>query len=451
VSDNEVMYLRVRAVILLCSILGLSLPLLAQNTVSIAVFPLVSTGMPADSPGTIPSDTVASLIRNDVKASQSGPFTVTPITDAPADFDPGVPPDADACQGASYALTSQLFYDSGQQQSQGQVWLYDNSTETLVGTDQFIYANSDEAVETAPFLIDYILGLIPTYTVNVSVEPPGGGSVTDKDNKNALAQGSYIQHGYGALSFNAKPAPGFSFQGWQINDNKTLNTANPLKLTLNAKTYPGKAGPDDPWGTKITVNVKAVFRIGVQRATSKSARRQLNWFAGGGWHSYIPVITSSFKFFNKPWYPVGLSAKAGLEPWREEWGGLGFQFQTSYGYLRSNHDYKYSMNFIQFGLHTFYNMPPLGNFCFGAILGGGYELMVGQAVRDNTSKIIWNNDKAGFYPFFSAGIYGNIDLNSKLFLEIGIEWNMLFYNDRKDNSAGTLAYINPWLSLGYFF
>jgi hypothetical protein len=274
--DKEGM-LRYRRVLLVVSLSLFSSLVSLFAQVSIAVFPLVSDGVPASSAAA----QVSSIINNAVSNSSSGPFSATMIASNPSDFDPGVPPLASDSNGdgltdyngATYSFTSQLFYDSEGQQTQGQVWLYDNTTQTMVATDQFVYGTVDEATESAPFLIDYILGLIPTYTVNISVTEGGtvdaAASVPGDDSSASLhaTDGTVKVHGSGILTLNETPDDKYTFENWTMNDTPPPLTDVPLKLTLTSTNYPASASDDDPWGTQVSLSVAAAF---IENADSDS-------------------------------------------------------------------------------------------------------------------------------------------------------------------------------------
>jgi hypothetical protein len=182
--------------------------------------------------------------------SDSGPYTVTSISKT-VDT-PDEPPDPADTQGCAYSITSQLFWDDDQQQTNAQVWLYDDTTQKLLITDQFIYTNADDINMFGPSLVNSVLGFIPVYTVTVSI-------LEDESVVPHTPSNVYKYHGVSTTSFKAAPNVGWYFQGWRVNGAQHLDTSNPLTLTLNTTNYKGETTPDDPWATKVSLKVECLF------------------------------------------------------------------------------------------------------------------------------------------------------------------------------------------------
>ncbi|MDR0908360.1 MAG: hypothetical protein LBM77_01210 [Spirochaetaceae bacterium] len=129
-------------------------PAANAQPVSIALFPLISTGTPTESmPGVI-----TQMMQSTIQRSESGPYTLTDIRNPPED--PGIPPTANEAMGAQYAITSQLFYSTSEQQTHAQLWLYNMGSDEMIATDEMVYANEQEAREYGAFFVEYILSLI---------------------------------------------------------------------------------------------------------------------------------------------------------------------------------------------------------------------------------------------------------------------------------------------------
>jgi hypothetical protein len=441
------------------------------NTVSLAVYPLVSTGMPAaGSAGTIDSSQVQQDIKAGISASQYGPFEEKDMAAAPGGFDPGVPPtasDSDGdgltdIQGCTYSLTSQEFYDSENQQTQGQVWLYDNTTQTLVATDQFvfpIFQSTDppatDARAVSASLVDYILSLIPTYTVQVSTTK--GGTVATR-NGEAIARSPHW-HGSGIMTLRAQPELGWYFQGWRINNKQTLDTANPLHLVLNTLNYPGKTSRADPWGTKVTVSVQAVFTDDINQAAERNGSMNRNVNRGGrngktgpqrmyfalGWQ---PELVMAGRLHNdytgSAFVPVGFDLSAGFCPWVLNIGSLGCEAKVNWSRLNIKNAINNKSNkgnLMSFSLNVLLNIPMGSHFEIPLSLGGGFGLFSNLSTAAGQGQ--YGNN---FLLDASTGLRWLPWGEKGLFLALNVDFECMIEN------SGLFAFSTaPVLNLGWKF
>jgi hypothetical protein len=276
---------------------------------AIALFPLISSDTPQQSTPNL----VSAMLPKSITASPSGPFTVTPVTKTVEA--PDIPPDTADTQGCPYSMTSQLFWDDDNQQTNAQVWLYDDSTQKLVVTDQFIYANADDINMFGQSLLDYVLGLIPVYTVTVTADQGG------KVKSSAGGASPYKYHGFHSATFSAVPDEGWYFQGWRINGKQSLDTSNPLTLALNTENYKGQITPDDPWASKVAVKVECLFTndpnqaafLGLAGKTNKGTGNETN---KGAHTIYIaaPDEKNAVKT-NGSWFWVFTGIQSQTAPW----------------------------------------------------------------------------------------------------------------------------------------
>jgi hypothetical protein len=308
----------------------------------LAVYPLVSTGMPpSGTVGMIDPASLSSIINQGIITATRADFEQIAVT-PPDGFDPSVPPDTGDTdtdgdsytdiQGAKYSLTSQVFYDVINQQSQCQVWLFDNTTEALVITDQLVYPFVDSDVSQAqqdaqtagPGLIDFVLSMIPAWYVNISVTGGGSGLIYEGDSpeNEKLAGDTYIYNEQDSLTLYAKEKGLWSvFQGWCVNGNETLITDRAFTINLNRVDFPIKPSTDDPWGTDIHVTVEAVF--------TDLATESRPFSIGVNYSPVFPLDHSGDPFFSKPLW-LSFTAEFGFTPWNKPWGSVGFLLGGGY-------------------------------------------------------------------------------------------------------------------------
>jgi hypothetical protein len=137
-------------------------PLFSQTQPVVALLPLDAQNMPSGkTEGTVPVKQVMQGLEQNLLGSAAGIFDLKSISQVPEDFDPSLPPAPGTVDNADYSLSFALFYDTRNNQSQCQVWLYDVKDQKLVVTDQFIYTNALSLKQNSFSLIDYLFGLIP--------------------------------------------------------------------------------------------------------------------------------------------------------------------------------------------------------------------------------------------------------------------------------------------------
>ncbi|MDR0908202.1 MAG: hypothetical protein LBM77_00395, partial [Spirochaetaceae bacterium] len=232
--------------------------------VSVAVFPLKATDVPTESN----ASSINGIISNAIAASSIGRFTTAQIGETLDD--PAVPPDPKSASDCTYSLTSELLYDTTRSETQLYLYLYDNTTEKLVVSDQLVYQTETEAEEFAPFLVDSILDRIPKY--DITVKKPDGGTISFNGQPLEISEDTQVirEQGAGTIQLSAQGQTGKSFQAWEITganvDGNILiitETANPYSLELSTEKYTGTGtSAEDPFGTIVPLTIEAQFGRG---------------------------------------------------------------------------------------------------------------------------------------------------------------------------------------------
>jgi hypothetical protein len=394
----------------------------AAPPVSVAVFPLVSTGVPAASA----ADAVEKIIQNDVATPS---YTVTPVTTVPDDFDPAVPPDV---SDSTYSFTSQLFYDSANDQTQGQVWLYVNTSETLVVTDQFVYETADQASDNAGFLIEYVLSLIPTYTIKVNTATAG-------------AAQTLTAHGSQKFTVQPPPAPAPLPQAWMVNEKENPAAADgSLTLTLNPDNFPGTAGADDPWGTQVTIIVDAVEEKPPSLETKKT--KQQHWRAGLSWLPLLSLTNSGTSiYFGSAFFPAAAEMEVSWMPFLETWGGLGFRVDTGWAWIdRKAQYYNVQTQYLNASAGVVYEAPLLGG-----IIMPEAEISAGAALTLDRKKVytdgtINTTPGNGLDLLLSGRLALNVLVRSVFYIKAGASFNYVLPTE-------SFSYLGFLVGLGWRF
>ncbi|MDR0909529.1 MAG: hypothetical protein LBM77_07165 [Spirochaetaceae bacterium] len=402
------------------------------NPVHIALFPLVAQDVPASSD----ASNSETLIGDAVENSSSGKFSVSKISDPPED--PGVPPDPTTVQDIPYSLTSQLFYDSSRQETQAQVWLYDDTSETMLVTDQMVYATADEAAEFFPSLIDYILTMIPSYDIHVSTSEGGTISYevsdTDKYDINNLSPLDIVQQGAGTISITATPGRNKKFDGWKIsyNGTSTTQTEPALKLEVNSKTYPGIESDVDPYGLKTSISIEASFSE--SKGTKANAHQ---WYLG---LDYLPLVSFADKgsiLLGNTFNPIGLALSPSFIPWNFTWGSLGFRLDAAFNYFTIiDEEIKDSIanaGYLSLALGAVYKSPVFVDLItINGHLGAGAAFLLGQ-YENLVGSLSWlsaNNSEqrssSDIGVFILAGADVQFNLVDYFYLSTGIDYQFMF-------------------------
>jgi hypothetical protein len=444
------------------------------QSISIAVFPLISTGLPPPgTEGVIDSSLIQQDISAGISASASGPFIQTNITNLPRDFDPGLPPDPSICEGATYSVTSQLFYDNTAMQTQGQIWLYDNTIQQLVSTDQFvfpIFGSSDtpesDAANMSAALLDYLLGRIPTYTVTATVGRGGivtlAGAITGVSStadsqallEDQSARPAYVFHGSQDVSLIAVPDPGYVFDRWNVNGDLDSSKGNPLNLTLNPQLYPGKSTPNDPWATKVPIRIQAYF---VQDTSTPSPvkkpsppPKESRWYAGAGWLPHVHLAGAGDDFFHQTFFPTSFVLEGGFFPLTGDWGRIGAAVELGWTSLSGTHDsWNLNAELGTAGAYALYRSPLLFNFLIPEVrLGGGMGLVWGINTKQG-SKTDWKTTSLYYHPWVDLGLAAWMHITGPIWGAVGTDFRLYFFG--ASDTPKSPFYLMPRLELSWAF
>jgi hypothetical protein len=429
-----------------------------NSSLSLAVYPLVSSTMPpSGTAGTIDPALIQADINAGIKASPDGPFDITSPENIGKDFDPSVPP-LNGFGQSSYSLTSQLFYDRVNQQSQGEIWLYDNSSQTLVVTDQFVFpivgsdsSITDDASSMAASLLNFILALIPRYTITVEAEQGGTVSLVREDEgKEYPLSGTtvLVQHGSGTVELSASPDLNSQFDSWSINSIDNSYGTSRLFLKLNPQNFPKARDKDDPWGTKVAITVDAKFKAPGSVDSSAldppprkgtSARKKPDFSLDLGWTPLLLVKKGDGSYFSQDdettSYPLDFHLDLNCAVLNTSRGVLNLGINAGWGTSSSSFvsfsdkDDDAGAQYIDASFDAAYRTPLLANsFRVEAKLGGGAVLFFGSKIKQNA-----------VYPLIKAGLGLILPLNSIISLSPGIEGKVLI----PTQGSSLIAWIEP--------
>jgi hypothetical protein len=386
-------------------------------------------------PAASAADAVGPIISDAVSTSTSGKFDVTSITTPPDD--PGVPPDPGTAQNLPYSFTSQLFYDSAGQQTQAQVWLYDDTNQSMIITDQMVYSSTDDAKEFGSSLIDYILSLIPTYTVTITVKGSGKANYTDPSDSSLHSATkdqplAIVQKGRGSVKITEEADEGATFLGWEItfNKNTTKSSETSLSMDLNDTAFPGAESANDPYGTQINIDILANF-------SDNSEPKKVYWRVGLEW-SPIISFASDTAFFGK-FFPVSAGLLGDFEPFNGPWGAVSFGVGLGYSWLYSDEIFTTQAHQITLDLMAYYHVPELFNFLtFKAGLGAGVGFEIARSTQDQSDSIPFS-----WEPYLSAYLGADFKILDSLFIALGTNAGFYFGNQ--------YFYLRPKLGFTYRF
>jgi hypothetical protein len=385
-----------------------------------------------------------------INALSDPTFTVDNITTLPPDYDPALPISSGDALNSTYSLTSAEYYDSTNLQTQLQFWIYDNTTGSLVVTDQAVFpmVTSDTTAEAPapdagtmiPATLDFLLSLIPSYTVKVSAGEGGMVSVNwtsdGSQNANSINPGesaSFVVHGSSReLSLTANPNPGLYFQGWRINRAQTLNTTNPLQLILDPKNYPANASSGDPWGTKLSVTVEALFTndikasAGRANTSAKQSGGPQRMYVALGWEPAL-ILTGRLHddYTGFALVPLAVDLHAGFMPWNTGLGSFGIETKICWMGLDVKNSINDSTNkgsLMSFGLNMLWNIPLGSHFEIPISLGGGFGLCSDLSTAAGPGQYANNflldlGVGLRWLPWGSKGLFLGLDVDMNAMLE----------------------------------
>jgi hypothetical protein len=415
----------------------------------------------AGTPGTTDPATISKDIAGaiDTKA-----YTVTSISsDALMDFTPDVPPDPSLTGKSAYSLTMEEYYDAVNMQTQCQFWVYDNITQTLVVTDQAVFplvtsettdaATAEDAEVVIPATVQYVLSLIPTYTITVNADLNGTVTADNEalplnSNDRTVAWGAkkaYQAHGsYNGFSLTAKAGLNYYFQGWRINGKQALNTSNPLQLVLNPLNYPGRVTKADPWATKVAIQVEAVFTNDISQAADRSlitngtstvaGNLGWPWFAELSYNPIYPLTLSGSNAYFNQLMPEAALLSVGVIPITKKWGNVGFGLNFSYtgGKSTLSDGITSQFNMLRLGVHAFYRTKPFwGHVEPWVKLGFGPALFSKPVTSTNEDKDIQMTygDLATWALYLDIGLGMDYTIGQNLYISVGAKLDVLMFNN----------------------
>jgi len=158
-----------------------------------------------------------------------------------------------------------------------------------------------------------------TYTLNVSVNPPGSGSVTKNPNKSSYNYNEVVQ-------LTASPAAGYTFSSWS---GDASGTANPLSVTMNSNknitanftpiTYTLNVSVNPPGSGSVTKNPnKSTYNYNevVQLTAAPAAGYTFSGWSGdaSGTANPLSVIMNSNKNITANFTPITYTLNVSVTP-----------------------------------------------------------------------------------------------------------------------------------------
>jgi hypothetical protein len=302
-----------------------------------------------------------------------------------------------------------------------------------------------------PPTIDYILSLIPTYTVHIKNN--GGGTIVTKGDagEGEINQDTtFKMWGSANITLTATANQGNTFEGWKV-DKKPLDKDNPYDLVLNPRNFPGASSQADPWGTQVDVTVEAVWST--TGATKKPAVQNFSkwgWFAGLSWapQLHIPRKDNGDDILNQGWFPLGIEARAGAYPLYGSWGAVGFGMETGYAGLWGTHgSWNTRGNMVFLGFYAAYRAPTFFGFLTpGLRLGGGMSPMFGAEIKQG-STTGWKSKQIQLYSYIDGGIFARVLDYQHIYFALSLDFRAYVFK----TISRSPMYLIPSVEAGWRF
>jgi hypothetical protein len=149
-SRDKVNSRNVLQALLFLSLLALVDRTLQAQERAIAVFPVVDSGAGEGSY----KESMRSLLVNAIEDSPVGSFRAVQA-DA-AVYDAMLPPAPQLTNGAPYSMVTELLFDAPSGENQLYLFLYDNTTQSLIASEQLVYQGMEDLQESLSFLVFFM-------------------------------------------------------------------------------------------------------------------------------------------------------------------------------------------------------------------------------------------------------------------------------------------------------
>jgi hypothetical protein len=411
---------------------------LASTPVSIALYPLNSSGAPAAS---VPEG-IGPVIQAAIQNSSIITANITDIANVPED--PAVPPESSTTEGCAYSLTSALYYDAGNQETQAQVWLWDNSNENLIVTDQAVYTSLAEAQEFLPFLIESVFDRITKFDITLSTSGSGAMvSLDDKEMQKETEPVSIRHYGNGSITLNVTPPEKAKLSAWTVGYiDKEGNTQEDsyndpiLSLTLDTSKYsPQEATSEDAFGTIVPLTVRAVFDDSDEVKVNESTADKINLFKlAVGYRPTLFLAGDANPPFGSGLNGLGIYLQFDWVPFQEKWGNVGFGLNVGYSYFQSElgQTVYHQPVVLSPALRVSYESPLLAGFL--TIGGGlGFGILVRSPEIQISGDIVTNGFEdgepwhRGYY--LPAGIKFGFRISKLIWINLAVDFDYYFAPD----------------------
>ncbi|MDR0909398.1 MAG: hypothetical protein LBM77_06480 [Spirochaetaceae bacterium] len=333
--------------------------------ISIALYPIVSTGTPPESS----SAEVGTVIQNAVTNTEIAAIDAHIIEESPED--PAIPPIDQAAKASPYSITSQLFYDASTASTQAQIWLWDNKSENIVVTDQAVYSSVGDAGEFLPFLVDSVIDRINKYEIKLSSTEGGTISIGGTALEKTEDASAILRHSGDTLNLLASADEGYSFAGWKVTylneagaTVETPYTDANLSLPLDSTTYfPQAASSEDPFGTIVPITIHADWTTTTEEYSEVDEKDTPPFLFTLGYSPLMLIgenkIADNDYPFNGLLHLMGFNAGFVWFPLKRTWGNVGFGLEFEFAMLNSAYEsgVKYSGYFMQPDIRVYYQTP----------------------------------------------------------------------------------------------
>jgi hypothetical protein len=322
---------------------------------TVGVFsPVDNSGQAESNPGAI-----VPIVQSAIDASDIGDFEAglisTPVVD------PAVPPLPAEAEGTNFSLTSEILYDAAGSEMQLYFYLYDNSTERLVVSDQMVYQTVDEATEFIPFMIDFFLSRIePPPETPPAEEPPPEEPPPEEPPPE-------------------EPPP-----------------EEPPAEEPSPEEPPPEAPPEEKRYFSLGLNYNLFILFGPGEPN------------GGHFDNTLMPLGASLDF---AWMPI-----------QKDWGTLGFGFEGTFNYLQKERSYTATASHVSLELNAFYEPSFFEGFLlprFGIGFGGDLQTDTYITYADGAQGKWVNPAPINFLVSIFADL--NIHLRNRLYLNAGLK------------------------------
>ncbi|MDR0909752.1 MAG: hypothetical protein LBM77_08295 [Spirochaetaceae bacterium] len=420
------------------------------NQKQVGIFPVVDTSGRTES---IPNS-IQSILQQAVSNTNIGDFQAVSLSGIVDD--PAVPPDPSLAPGVDYTLTSEILYDTERTESQLYLYLYDNTTDTLLLSDQMVYQTLDEANEFIPFTVDSLLDRIEKYNFTVTVT--GNGIVTI----NGVAVQDLSGTGYARWTGGTGSTPlaitpykrerlkTVTISHIDVNGNtvEVENTDTSETLNLNNNTYAlGGMTSNDPFNTAHPLTITADFTDEYEPTPGDTYQRQFSMNLS---YSLIYLIASGTGEFDNQLYPLGGSLGFDWMPFRGTWGNVGFGLNGTYNFLKhsAKDNFSSEAHMVRMQLQVFYETAHSSPFVPRFGLGFGAQWLSATNFKFNTGSVkqeIENQWKLNVQAIADLNLY----LMEWFYIRLGIKAGINFPISGSSTLFSAFAGVDA--GIGFYF